>query len=383
MTIDTLNTLLREMTANPGREGVFRFAFSLLDWMGLEVVPDQKPRLVSPSTQKLKEMLAPVPLTVQPQLYRLTADGQSIRVRFATLKKLKKEAINQLVVNDPGMATFQAASRGIINLPGRPPYIPTEPYYIHLVTTPAYDSLLFILNQDNQKRILTFRNRLSNTQYFKIVEQWKAIAGKPKPEIACQLWQSLDIREVNREFYRKIKERYDNLVFILKQQTDNHDNISDNPYKQFAVRLIGRYIFCWFLKEKGIIPERLLITETIRSCQGKFYQQYLTRLFFDTLNTEVQHRSFLPDDNPLSDLYAFVPYLNGGLFEEHPEDVPFHQLPLDDWLASFVDVLESFDFTVDESSSQYQQVAIDPEMLGRIFENLMASQNPETEKISN
>ena len=46
-------------------------------------------------------------------------------------------------------------------------------------------------------------------------------------------------------------------------------------------------------------------------------------------------------------------------------------------------VLESYDFTVDESSVQYQQVAIDPEMLGRIFENLLASQNPETEKLAN
>ncbi|MBN1199797.1 MAG: Eco57I restriction-modification methylase domain-containing protein, partial [Bacteroidales bacterium] len=289
----------------------------------------------------------------------------------------------QLVTNDPGMATFQAASRGIINLPDRPAYIPTEPYYIHLVTTPSYDTLLFILNQENQKRILTFRNRLSNTQYFKIVEQWKAIAGKPKPEIASQLWKSLDIREVNREFYRKIKERYDNLVAILNQQTEHQNRITDNPCKQFAVRLIGRYIFCWFLKEKGIIPAPLLASETIRGCHGQFCQTYLTRLFFDTLNTEVQTRSPLPADDPLADLYSSIPYLNGGLFEEHPEDSPFHKLPLDDWLAGFIEVLESFDFTVDESSSQYQQVAIDPEMLGRIFENLLASQNPETEKISN
>jgi hypothetical protein len=56
---------------------------------------------------------------------------------------------------------------------------------------------------------------------------------------------------------------------------------------------------------------------------------------------------------------------------------------LDHWLLPFADVLESYDFTVDESSSQYQQVAVDPEMLGRIFENLLASQNEETEKLAN
>ncbi|MBN1199677.1 MAG: hypothetical protein JXA23_10025, partial [Bacteroidales bacterium] len=72
MTLDELNTLLQEMTENPHRDRVFRFAFALIDWMGLTAVANQKPRLVSPGTQKLKEMLAPVPLTVQPQLYRLT-----------------------------------------------------------------------------------------------------------------------------------------------------------------------------------------------------------------------------------------------------------------------------------------------------------------------
>ena len=59
------------------------------------------------------------------------------------------------------------------------------------------------------------------------------------------------------------------------------------------------------------------------------------------------------------------------------------ELNLDTWLLPFVEILESYDFTVDESSSQYQQVAVDPEMLGRIFENLLASQNEETEKLAN
>jgi adenine-specific DNA-methyltransferase len=62
----------------------------------------------------------------------------------------------------------------------------------------------------------------------------------------------------------------------------------------------------------------------------------------------------------------------------------FAELELNDWLHNFVkNVLEEYDFTVDESSPSYQQIAIDPEMLGRIFENLLASINPETEKLAN
>jgi hypothetical protein len=82
-------------------------------------------------------------------------------------------------------------------------------------------------------------------------------------------------------------------------------------------------------------------------------------------------------------LFEKIPYLNGGLFDESDEDRLFTQLNLDVWLLPFVEILENFDFTVDESNSQYQQVAVDPEMLGRIFENLLASQNEETEKLAN
>jgi type I restriction-modification system DNA methylase subunit len=74
------------------------------------------------------------------------------------------------------------------------------------------------------------------------------------------------------------------------------------------------------------------------------------------------------------------------LFDDNnPEDRLMNVLAfnINDWLIRFVEILESYDFTIDESSSQYQQVAVDPEMLGRIFENLLASQNEETEKIAN
>jgi len=90
MNLEELNTLIEKLSETHTREGVFEFAFALIDWMGLQPVEDKKPRLLSPQTQKLKEYLVPVPSTVQPQLYRLTTEGQNIRVRLATLKKIKK-----------------------------------------------------------------------------------------------------------------------------------------------------------------------------------------------------------------------------------------------------------------------------------------------------
>jgi len=380
MNIEELNAALGKLSESRNRDSVFAFAYALIKWMGLQGNEGNKPRLLAPQTQKLKDYLVPVPMTVQPQLYRLTADGQNIRIRFATLKKIKKEYISQLVDNDPGLTSYQASIKGIVNIPGRPAYIPSEPYFIHFITTSDYHKLILVFNQGEQKRIITFRHRLTQTQYHKVVQQWKDIASKPKPELSDLLWRSLDIKEVNKEFYKKIKDRFDDLVGLIEFSDKSAE---ESHIRQFVIRLIGRYVFIWFLKEKEIIPFDLINSSTIKGYKPGYYQNILLHLFFHTLNTEVQQRNSLILDHPLRPLFANIPYLNGGLFEDFPDDKPFHQFVTDEWLISFVKVLESFDFTVDESSVQYQQVAIDPEMLGRIFENLLASQNPETEKIAN
>lgn len=379
MTLNSINDLLASLNQKK-RENVFAFASALMEWMQIAPVAKEKPPLLSPATQKLMEALLPAPLTVQPQLYRLSKDNQNIKLRFAVLKKLKKEYISLLVDNDPGLTSFQASMRGIINIPGREPYIASEPYFIHFVTTGAYDRLLVIINQGDQKRIVQFKDRLSNTQYHKILSQWQNIGTKSKPEITDSIWKSLDIKEVNKDFYKQIKERFDAAIGIAKTQ---YPQAKEQDIKQFAVRLIGRYIFCWFLKEKEIIPANLLSSNTIKKYQGTYFQTYLFHLYFNTLNEDVQSRKTFNTNSELDSLYLNIPYLNGGLFDKHTEDELFDKIDLNAWLINFVEILESFDFTVDESSSQYQLVAIDPEMLGRIFENLLASQNQETEKLAN
>ncbi|MBU0570227.1 N-6 DNA methylase, partial [Patescibacteria group bacterium] len=75
--------------------------------------------------------------------------------------------------------------------------------------------------------------------------------------------------------------------------------------------------------------------------------------------------------------------LNGGLFEQHTFDFysgqPNYILKIpDDWLKDFLEILELYNFTIDENTSMDIELSIDPEMLGRIFENLLAEINPET-----
>ncbi len=69
---------------------------------------------------------------------------------------------------------------------------------------------------------------MTNTQYHKIILAWQGIGTKPKPEIADLLWKSLDIKEVNKEFYKQIKERFDSLLGIVRTQ---HSVATENEVK--------------------------------------------------------------------------------------------------------------------------------------------------------
>jgi hypothetical protein len=282
MTLTDINKALSNLSEQPTRENILAFSFELLKWMNIRPNADNKPQLLSPQTQKLKDYLANAPQTVQPQLYRLSADNQPIRVRFAVLKKIKKEYISQLVDNDPGLGSYQAMAKGLTIPSTGKSFIPAQPYFIHFVTTTDYDKIVLIFNQGEQKRIVSFRNQLTNTQYHKIIQAWQAIGTKSKPEIADLLWKSLDIKEVNKQFYKQIKERFDALLGIVKTQ---NSSATENQVKQFTVRMIGRYIFCWFLKEKGIIPLSLISRQTIENTD-KYYQTVLLKLFFETFKTK-------------------------------------------------------------------------------------------------
>ncbi len=106
--------------------------------------------------------------------------------------------------------------------------------------------------------------------------------------------------------------------------------------------------------------------------RAKVSKNIIEPLFFDTLNTPIadRHHNKLPN-------HATIPYLNGGLFEKQSDD---NSTVNDEWFKEFFTTLERYNFTVDENSSTDTEVGIDPEMLGTIFENLLAEQDPDTGK---
>lgn len=216
------------------------------------------------------------------------------------------------------------------------------------------------------------------------------------------LKRRFSLEVVNKDFYKLISESYMELVGRTKNSEKNEKtyspklrlpSIEDHSQTslEFGVRLIGRIIFCWFLREKksesglSLMPRELLSLEAVNHCRD-YYHTILEPIFFEVLNKPIKLRK----DEFLTDSFTSVPYLNGGLFT--PQDDDFYKrtngdmqsqfyntlvIP-DEWFKAFFETLETYNFTIDENTSFDEELSIDPEMLGRIFENLLAEINPET-----
>lgn len=214
---------------------------------------------------------------------------------------------------------------------------------------------------------------------------------------------AFSVEALNEEFYKIVQAYFYELVGgrIGKDRkvTDYGKGILQLPsvpkknrqiYQEFAVRLIGRAVFCWFLKmkksdeEAPLLPESLLSSKAVKKNSG-YYHSILERLFFQTLNTPVEQRI----DN-LPEGAEQIPFLNGGLFEPGNQDFykpnkvtglneNLNTLKIDDqWFVNFFEELEKYNFTIDENSVTDVEVSVDPEMLGRIFENLLAEIDPDS-----
>ena len=199
--------------------------------------------------------------------------------------------------------------------------------------------------------------------------------------------------EVGKQFYLEIRNWY-------YWTTQKHDS-------EFALRLIVRLLFCFFLQEKELVPkelfeERFLEEHLKEDEECAYYNAILRNLFFRCLNTAISERR---DQNieyqPLfkkghfktvkKEQFDKIPFLNGGLFNEHEgDDAPlrndyFFSKPFnrripelgDDYevkVPGLIRILSKYEYrlTIDDLFDlQYVRV-VDPEFIGKVFESLLA-----------
>ncbi|MCS1413648.1 MAG: Modification methylase PaeR7I [Verrucomicrobia subdivision 3 bacterium] len=244
-----------------------------------------------------------------------------------------------------------------------------------------------------------------------------------------QAWESVfNVEPLNKHFYQELYQWFERAG---KESTFPDDRKGEGSEKRQVIRLITRLLFIWFLKEKGLVAEELFNEEEIskllknydRNEGGSYYRAVLQNLFFATLNTEMDKRDFsevtnkthrdfsryrfkkeMTEPEKLRDLFKKTPFINGGLFDcldsfegsreggdridcftdnvIDPRRTEYGKLSVPNRLFfdhhGLLPLLNRYKFTVEENTPIEQEVALDPELLGKVFENLLATYNPET-----
>ena len=254
-------------------------------------------------------------------------------------------------------------------------------------------------NGEKVVKVLSNPRRYSYALGFgtKTKTAYQFLIGKGKVNNLDELIDRFSVEVVNKQFYNEIALSFTKLVGGERESRHYEKELnlngvtSHNKYVEFAVRLIGRIIFCWFLKEKKSVNGIPLVPDSILSLNGirnsnNYYHDVLEPLFFELLNTNQRRRK---GKFATEEIYNQIPYLNGGLFSPHHDDQykfspstqtgQYGQVTIpNEWFNDFYKILNEYNFTVDENTAYDIELSIDPEMLGRIFENLLAEINPET-----
>lgn len=145
--------------------------------------------------------------------------------------------------------------------------------------------------------------------------------------------------------------------------------------RELALLNASRLLFLCFLEAKGWLNgDRAFLVHQYEQCvagRGGFHDRVLRPLFFGTLNTPLKRRA------PAATQFGRVPFLNGGLFARTPLERRLRGVAHSDdaYGALLYDLFGHYRFTAREESSSWSEAAVDPEMLGRAFESLMASRD--------
>ena len=152
---------------------------------------------------------------------------------------------------------------------------------------------------------------------------------------------------------------------------------NEKKIRDYVKKMMGRITFLHFLQRKGWMCGDLNYMQNMfenSAYKNDYLDSVLEPLFFGILNTKPAEREALFTDygwdKSLLNEWKDIPYLNGGLFERDEEDEPESRFPAE-YFKRLFQFFSEYNFTIDENDPNDAEVGVDPEMLGKIFENLL------------
>jgi hypothetical protein len=211
------------------------------------------------------------------------------------------------------------------------------------------------------------------------LEELAAGEGEGSVELLLRHARALDRTRLGHRFFRDFRAQRDRIAAAWTGLPD----ACRAEREQLALLFLCRLLFLYFLQRPGYLAgDAMYLPNLLRRWQrrpgeGTFFRAVLGPLFFGALNTRPERRE------TAARALGALPYMNGGLFERHALErrCPGLDLPDDVATSTFDALLERYRFTTREMAETAAdgagEVGIDPEMLGRVFEELMAADRRE------
>jgi hypothetical protein len=262
----------------------------------------------------------------------------------------------------------------------------------------SYMTISFEIN-DKNKIAQNLSNPKRKSFYLgpdaKILTPNNFLNKKGKITDSADLESRFDVEVVTNEFFDNYKKLFNKLIVCLNNDKSFDIFAKSNQIKieDFAKKLLGQIVFIYFLQRKGWLGAKKenhinegdlsFLRNLYINCElnnRNFFNDVLEQLFYNALNKESEKAG-----NFYRDYFnCQIPFLNGGLFEplnKYDWEKSFLNIPNDLFSntdkTGILDIFDLYNFTIDENNTIDQEVSVDPEMLGKVFEKLLET-NKET-----
>ncbi len=190
--------------------------------------------------------------------------------------------------------------------------------------------------------------------------------------------EAFNVEAVTEAFFESYKIIFKKLQTELKNQNNDEKWAHD-----FSQQFLTRCIFLYFVQRKRWLGDDTDFLHTFWKTYQSSYQptdtfveKWLNILFFEAFNNRFHGGlTYFPSD--IRETLQFAPYLNGGLFRENELDREYKFEISDELWKQIFAFLEQYNFTIAEDTPLDQEVGVDPEMIGKVYESLVSVEDEE------
>ena len=304
-------------------------------------------------------------------------DRESVNDIYAIANYQKRFQILLIELKNPSTAALKNISLSFER----------EIQYPFFIFTSDYQNYTFVLVEKIREDIGVWKRKLvklnldrTNAYYTDkwVLSNMAIKEGVDEPLLLYKtLEEAFSVEKVSKIFFDDYKTIFFEIrKFLLEQKT----NIKQAH--EFSQQLLNRIMFIYFIDKKGwlrnspkfmkwfwnrYLEEKNVGTIHESPVKDQFYEKWLKVLFLEAFNNRFSHPQYLPQD--VRDTLSLAPYLNGGLFKKNELDL----LPInlsDEFIERILKFFEKYNFTIKEDLPLDVEVAVDPQMIGYVYESL-------------